>query len=89
MRRKSFRRGTASVGLRMKSSRMASSELYAGSVFRASGGRRLRCGFIRRIDDCVLVVGKRMALGGRDDGIYKLVSPPDSTHVGLNHRILF
>jgi hypothetical protein len=23
-----------------------------------------------------------------DDGIYKLVSPPDSTHVGLNHRML-
>jgi len=24
----------------------------------------------------------------RDNGIYKLVSPPDSTHIGLNHRML-
>ncbi len=24
----------------------------------------------------------------RDDGIYKLVSPPDSTQIGLNHRML-
>ena len=24
----------------------------------------------------------------RNDGIYKLVSPPDSTHIGLNHRMI-
>jgi hypothetical protein len=24
----------------------------------------------------------------RDDGIYKLVSPPDSTHLGLNNRTI-
>lgn len=88
MRRKLFRGGTAYVGLRMKSSRMATSALYAGAVFRVSGGRLLRCGFIPRIGDCVLVVGKRIALGGSDDGIYKLVSQSDSTHIGLNHRIL-
>ena len=64
MKRKSFRGGTAYVGLRMKSSRMAMSVLYAGDVFRASGARRLRRGSIRRIGDCVLVVGRRMALGG-------------------------
>jgi hypothetical protein len=50
---------------------------------------RLRCGFIRRIGDCVLVVGRRMVRGGRDEmDFIRLVSPPDSTRDGLNHRML-
>ena len=70
MTRKLFRGGTAYVGLRTKNSKMATSVLYVGAVFRASGARRLRRGSIRRICDSVLVVGRRMALGGGDEIIF-------------------
>ncbi len=70
MKRKLFQRGMASVGLRTKNSKMATSVLYVGAVFRASGGRLLRCGSIQRIGDSVLVVGRRMALGGSDEIIF-------------------
>ena len=67
MKRRSFQGRTASAGLRTKNLRMGMSVLYAGAVFRASGARRLRRGSIRRIGGCVLVVVRRMALGGDDE----------------------
>ena len=67
MKSKWFQREMVSVGLRTKNLRMATSALYVGAVFRASGVRRLRRGSIRKINGCVLVVGRRMALGGGDE----------------------